>query len=90
MLTVYPGATGTPMMESSKAGAAEGFEYEPPESVADATVEAILDGSLTVVRGGQQRPDIIVTKGEDPVPVYRTLAERQALLEKAVEAHSSL
>jgi len=31
-----------------------------------------------------------VTKGEDPVPVYRTLAERQALLEKAVEAHSSL
>lgn len=30
VLTVYPGATSTPMMESSKAGAAEGFEYEPP------------------------------------------------------------
>ncbi len=25
VLTVYPGATSTPMMESSKAGAAEGF-----------------------------------------------------------------
>ncbi len=90
VLTVYPGATGTPMMESSKAGAAEGFEYEPPESVADATVEAILDGSLTVVRGGQQRRDMIATNREDPSSVDRMLAERKPLLEKAVEAHSSL
>jgi uncharacterized oxidoreductase len=77
VLTVYPGATSTPMMESSKAGAAEGFEYEPPESVADATVEAILDGSLTVVRGGQQRRDMIATNREDPSSVDRMLAERK-------------
>ena len=30
VLTVFPGATSTPMMESSQAGAAEGFEYETP------------------------------------------------------------
>lgn len=89
-LTVYPGATSTPMMESSKIGAAEAFEHESPEAVADATVAAVLDDSLTLARGGQQRPEIIVTKGEDPAPVYRTLAKRQALLEKAVEARSSL
>lgn len=77
VLTVYPGATSTPMMESSKAGAAEGFEYEPPESVADVTVEAILDGSLTVVRGGQQRRDMIATNREDPSSVDRMLAERK-------------
>lgn len=40
VLNVYPGATTTPMMESSKAGAAEGFAYESPEAVAHATVEA--------------------------------------------------
>jgi len=90
VLTVYPGATSTPMMESSKAGAAEGFEYESPEAVADATVSAILDGSLTVVRGGQQRRDMIATNRDDPASVDRMLAERKPLLEKAVEAHSSL
>lgn len=90
VLTVYPGATSTPMMESSKAGAAEGFEYETPESVADATVAAILDGSLTLVRGGQQRRDMIATNRTDPASVDRMLADRKPLLEKAVEAHSSL
>ncbi len=90
VLTVYPGATTTPMMESSKAGAAEGFEYESPEAVAEATVEAMLDGSLTVVRGGQQRRDMIATNRQDPASVDRMLAERKPLLERAVEAHSSL
>ncbi|MGI8946619.1 MAG: SDR family NAD(P)-dependent oxidoreductase, partial [Ornithinimicrobium sp.] len=83
VLTVYPGATSTPMMESSKAGAEEGFEYESPEAVADATVDAILDGSLTVVRGGQRRRDMIATNREDPASVDQVLAERKPLLEKA-------
>ena len=90
VLNVYPGATSTPMMESSKAGAAEGFEYESPEAVAEATVEAILDGSLTVLRGGQRRRDMIALNREDPAAVDRMLAERKPLLEKAVEAHSSI
>ena len=90
VLTVYPGATSTPMMKSSRAGAAEGFEYESPEAVANATIEAILDGSLTLVRGGQQRRDMIATNRKDPAAVDRMLAERKPLLEKAVEAHSSL
>ncbi len=90
MLTVFPGSSSTPMMESGKAGAMEGFEYEPPEAVADATVEAILDGSLTVVRGGQQRRDMIATNRQDPSSVDRMLAERKPLLEKAVEARCSI
>jgi uncharacterized oxidoreductase len=90
VLNVYPGATSTPMMESSNAGAAEGFEYESPEAVADATVEGILDGSLTVVRGGQQRSQMIAMNREDPASVDRVLAERKPLLEKAVKAHSSI
>ncbi|GAB3662955.1 glucose 1-dehydrogenase [Nocardioides korecus] len=90
VLNVYPGATSTPMMESSKAGAAEGFEYESPEAVAEATVEAILDGSLTVLRGGQRRRDMIALNREDPAAVDRMLAERKPLLEKAVEEHSSI
>ena len=90
VLTVYPGATSTPMMESSKAGAPEGFEYESPEAVADATVKAIRDGSLTVVRGGQRRREMIAANRQDPAAVDRMLAERKPLLEKAVQAHSSI
>lgn len=90
VLTFYPGATSSPMMESSKAAAAEGFDDEPPESVADAIVEAILEGGLTVVRGGQQRSDVIATNREDPSSVDRMLAEREPLLEQAVASHSSI
>ena len=90
VLTVYPGATSTPMMESSKAGVEEGFEYESPEAVADATVDAIRNGSLNVIRGGQQRSDMIATNREDPASVDQMLGERKALLESAVEGHSSM
>ncbi len=94
VLTVYPGATSTTMMTSGKAGAAQGFEYEPPESPADATaeatVEATLDGSLTILRGGQQRRDMIATNREDPSTVERMLTERKRPPENAVEAHSSI
>jgi uncharacterized oxidoreductase len=34
VLTVYPGATSTPMMASSQAGPEHGFQYETPEDVA--------------------------------------------------------
>ncbi len=90
VLTVYPGATSTPMMESSEAGAEEGFQYESPEAVADATVEGILDGSLTVVRGGRKRSEMIAANRQDPASVDEMIAGRKDALEKAVEAHSSI
>lgn len=55
VLNVFPGATSTPMMETSNAGAEHGFDYESPQAVAAATVAAMVDGSLTVVRGGESR-----------------------------------
>ena len=92
--TVYPDATSIPMMQPSKAGAAQGFEYEPPESPADATaeatVEAILDGSVTVVRGGQPGRDLNATNREDLSSVDRMLPERQPLLENAAPAHTGI
>ncbi len=89
-LTVCPGATSTPMLKCGKAGAAEVFECEPPESVADAIVEAILDGSRTVVRGGQQRRDVIARNREDSSSADRVLVGRKPLLDKAVAAPCSI
>ncbi|WP_432487268.1 SDR family NAD(P)-dependent oxidoreductase [Kineococcus sp. SYSU DK018] len=90
VLNVYPGATSTPMMDSSRAGAEHGFEYESAEDVAAATLAGIADGSLRVVRGGQRRRDTIALDREDPAALDEVLAARKDALERAVATHSSL
>lgn len=90
VLTVYPGATSTPMMDTSKAGPEHGFDYESPDNVATAALAAITDGSLAVIRGGDARRQMIAINREDPAAVDRLLAERKDALEKAVAEHSSL
>ncbi len=66
VLNVFPGATSTPMMETSKAGAEHGFDYESPEEVAAATIVGITDGSLAVIRGGETRAQMIALNRNDP------------------------
>ncbi len=90
VLNVFPGATSTPMMATSSAGAEQGFEYEGPEQVADATVAGMAAGSLTVVRGGQDRARMRELDRTDPAAVDRMLAARKDALEGAVAAHSSI
>lgn len=90
VLTVYPGATRTPMMESSQAGPEHGFDHESPDAVADAVVQGILDGELSLIRGGEQRKRMITANQEDPGAVDEMLAESKGVLEAAVSGHSSL
>jgi len=90
VLTVYPGATRTAMMDSSKAGPEHGFDYESPDAVAEAVVEAMIDGRISVIRGGETRAQMIAMNRDDPASVDRMLAERKDALEEAVAGHSSL
>jgi len=90
VLNVFPGATSTPMMETSKAGAEHGFDYESPENVAAATIVGITDGSLTVIRGGETRTQMIALNRNDPAAVDEMLNGRKPELEQAVAGHSSL
>lgn len=90
VLTVYPAATRTPMMQTSEAGPEHGFDYETPEAVAGAIIEAMRDGRLSLVRGGQERSRMIAANREDPAAVDEMLAERKGALEAAVSGHSSL
>ena len=87
MLTVYPGATSTPMA-SSKAGAAEGIEYQPPSRWPAPPSKP--SWTAAVVRGGQQRRDLNATNRQDPSTVDRMLAERKPLLENVVAAQISI
>lgn len=90
VLNVFPGATSTPMMESSHAGPEHGFDYESPDDVAAAALAGMSDGSLTVVRGGDTRRSMIELNRQDPAQVDAALAGRKTALEEAVAAHSSL
>jgi uncharacterized oxidoreductase len=88
VLNVFPGATSTPMMATSNAGAEHGFES--PEAVAAATVAGMADGSLAVLRGGDSRAQMIDLNRSDPAAVDQFLAGRKPALEQAVAGHSSL
>lgn len=90
VLTVYPGATSTPMMESSNATAEHGFDYESADNVAKAIVEAIENNSVIVVRGGETRKKMIEMNQQDPISVDKMLAGRKDSLEAAVSNHSSI
>lgn len=90
VLTVYPGATRTAMMETSKAGPEHGFDYESPDDVARAVIGAMVDGRLSVIRGGETRSRMIATNRDDPAKVDQMLAQRKGALEEAVAGHSSL
>jgi len=90
VLTVYPGATDTPMMQSSHAGPELGVVREPPAAVADAIVHGVETNALEVIRGGEAREKMIVLNREDPEALDRRFAEMKPALAAAVRGHSAL
>ncbi len=50
----------------------------------------MVDGSLTVVRGGESRAQMIDLNRNDPAAVDQFLAGRKPELEQAVAGHSIL
>ena len=90
VLNVFPGATSTPMMQTSKAGPEHGFSYETPDEVAAATLAAIADDSLVVLRGGEKQAQTVALNRENPAALDAALAGLKPDLEAAVASHSSL
>lgn len=90
VMTVYPGATDTPMMESSKAGPELGFAAEPASAVAQAIVDGLRTGARTVLRGGEMRQAMIALNRERPQEVDERFAHLKPDLELAVATHRSI
>jgi short-subunit dehydrogenase len=90
VLTVYPGATDTPMMQSSRAGPELGFTREPAAAVAEAIVSGIEANALEVARGGEVRRQMIALNRDDPAALDERFAGMKAAIEKAVRDHSAL
>lgn len=90
VLTVYPGATDTPMMASNRAGPELGFTREPAAAVAEAILEAIEGASIEVIRGGEVWGQMIALNRENPRAVDEQFLGVKAALEEAVKDHSAL
>lgn len=90
VLTAYPGATDTPMMESSRAGVELGFVREPALAVANAICSGLEENAFNVIRGGEARAQMIALNHNDPSALDRRFAGMKAELEEAVRDHSAL
>jgi uncharacterized oxidoreductase len=90
VMTIYPGATETPMMDSNEAGPELGFEYESAEDVAGALVAGLEAGELEVVRGAEDRSAMTRTSREQPRQLDEQVASIKDDLEAAVANHSSI
>ncbi len=90
VLTLYPGATDTPMMQSSKAGPELGFTREPPAAVADALIAGIEADAFEVIRGGEARAQMIATNQQNPAALDQRFLAIKPELEEAVSSHSAL
>jgi uncharacterized oxidoreductase len=90
VLTVYPGGTDTPMMQSNRAGPELGFAREPASAVANAIVEGIETDAFEVIRGGEARAQMITLNRNDPSAVDARFLGLKPALEEAVRDHSAL
>ncbi len=90
LLTVYPGATDTPMMATSQAGPEIGFAKEPASSVAAAILDGIEAGAVEVIRGGDVRAKMRQLNRDDPAALDERFAGLKPALERVVRDHSAL
>jgi uncharacterized oxidoreductase len=90
VLTVYPGGTDTPMMQTNRAGPELGFSREPASAVADATVEGIETDAFEVIRGGETRAQMIALNRDNPAAIDERMLTMKPALEEAVRDHSAL
>ena len=90
VLTVYPTATDTPMMTSSRAGPELGFFPETAAAVGEAIVAGIEANALEVVRGTETRLKTIALNHDDPAAVDQRFLTLKPALAAAVRDHSAL
>lgn len=90
VMTVFPGATDTPMMATNKADAGMGFALQPVADVVGSIVEGIEADAFEVVRGGDVRAAMLALNRTDPAAVDARFLSMKPQLEAAVRDHTAL
>ncbi len=87
VMTVYPGATDTPTMETAKLSDKAGFSYDTPQGVAQALLEGLMSDELSVVRADENSQGMIDSNREVPRELDKQIQEMKPKLEEAVANH---
>lgn len=90
VMTVFPRATDTPMMETAGLGDKAGFDYDTPKDVAKALLEGLESGELTVNRADETSQTMIETNQQSPRDLDTQIQEMKPTLEDAVARHRSM
>lgn len=85
VMTIYPTATATPMMDKAKVN-----KMEDPDDVAKRTVELLIKKEINVIFGGEQRIKDIHTNFNDPKEMDRIAQERFEALRERTEKHRAM
>ncbi|MDR8389719.1 SDR family oxidoreductase [Aliifodinibius sp. S!AR15-10] len=86
VMTVFPTATDTPMMETAKVDRA----MDSPEEVARVSVKGLLEKEINVILGGQQRIDDIKENFEEPLKFDQKVAKLFDSLQVRAKEHRSM
>ncbi|GLQ51867.1 SDR family NAD(P)-dependent oxidoreductase [Dyella flava] len=90
VMTVYPGATDTPMMRTSQAGPELSFTRESADEVASAIAAGIDNDAWEVIRGGEARSQMIALNRDNPAALDARFASIKDALAEAVRDHTAL
>lgn len=87
VMTIFPGATDTPMMDTAGFGPEHGIAYEAPQDVAEALVRGLENDEIEVLRGD---PSMIKANQESPAAVDEQMSSMKPGLEHAASKHRHL
>jgi short-subunit dehydrogenase len=90
VMTIYPGATDTPMMASNHAGADLGYTRETPELVAEALIDGLVSGQREVIRANEVRLAMVETNRNRPEVLDEHFRGLKSKMEAAVSGHSAM
>ncbi len=90
VMTVYPVATDTPMMETAVSRSRDSADYDSPEAVAEALVAGLEAGDFAVVRGGDKFAALVAKNHDDPCQADSQIETMKAGLKARAEHHRSM
>ena len=85
VMTLYPGATDTPMMKT-----ADMLDMETAEAVAASAIEGLKNNCRNVIRGGEHHSRMIKANMDSPQEIDRYFSERLDTLYKKAYKHRSI
>jgi len=90
VMTVYPGATATRMMATSRADASMGFAAQPVADVVGSIIAGMEADAFEVSRGGEPRRVMLAQNRDDPAALDARFLAMKPELEAAVRDHNAL